>query len=328
MPILLLLFILTGLLYAALKKITYGNFSSASHKYEEVKNEYDRVNLQKSELINANVCLKKNLEETIALYDITKEICKPLDEDKVFKSFLEQIDNYLELKTCLFFKGDVNLSQYKDSVIVPLEIHKVAVGYLVAGGIKEEDREKFNILAQQFLLGIKRAILYQKIQELAITDTLTGVFTRKHYLERLEGEIEYAKKNNYSLAFLMLDIDHFKECNDRYGHLVGDAILKEVSKIIKENLRQIDLVGRYGGEEFSIILTQTDKEGAAFAAERILRAVESQHFRVYDEDLKVTLSIGVVLFPADAQLAPQIIEKADKSLYKAKELGRNRVCFT
>lgn len=125
----------------------------------------------------------------------------------------------------------------------------------------------------------------------------------------------------------MLDIDHFKEYNDKYGHLVGDVLLKEISRIIKDSIRQIDLVGRYGGEEFSIILTETDKEGAVFAAERIRQSVQNRSIRAYDEDLKVTISIGISVYPGHGQDAAGLIEKADQALYQAKDTGRNRVCL-
>ena len=108
--------------------------------------------------------------------------------------------------------------------------------------------------------------------------------------------IKRCEKLKYNFAFLMVDIDHFKDYNDRYGHLVGDAILKEVARTIKENIRQIDLVGRYGGEEFSVILTETDKAGARFAAERIRQAIAQKEIKVYDETLKVTISIGISIF--------------------------------
>ncbi len=173
---------------------------------------------------------------------------------------------------------------------------------------------------------MKRAFLYQRIQELAITDGLTQVFSRRYFLERFREELVRSEKFNYSFSCLMIDIDHFKDYNDRYGHLVGDAILREVSKTIKENIRQIDLMGRYGGEEFSLILTETDKEKAELAAERIRQAIENKRIRVYNEDLKATVSIGVSTFPIDAKDMEQLIDKADLALYQAKEAGRNKVC--
>jgi len=219
----------------------------------------------------------------------------------------------------------MDLNAYKDCIILPLEINRVTFGYLAAKGVEKESEEKFHILAQQCLLGVRRALLYQQVQELAITDSLTGIFTRKHYMERLAEEINYSRKFNYPFSLLMLDIDYFKQINDHYGHLVGDAVLKFVAKLIKDNLRQVDLLCRYGGEEFSIILTNTDKEGAKLAAERIRQSIENGSIKVYDEDLKVTISIGVSTFPENAQDGQGLIDLADKALYKAKQNGRNRI---
>ena len=125
----------------------------------------------------------------------------------------------------------------------------------------------------------------------------------------------------------MIDIDYFKDYNDRYGHIVGGAILRELAKTIQQNIRQVDLMGRYGGEEFSLILSETDKETVRFAAERIRRAIEDKRIRAYDEELKITVSIGISTFPFDGKDIKTLIDKADAALYRAKETGRNRVCI-
>ena len=125
----------------------------------------------------------------------------------------------------------------------------------------------------------------------------------------------------------MLDVDNFKKYNDRYGHLVGDAILRQVAKTIRDTVRQIDFIGRYGGEEISIVLTETGRQQAGFVAERIRRAIEDSRFLVYDENLSVQISIGVSIFPENSLKALQLIEKADQALYQAKETGKNKVCF-
>ncbi|MBM3243495.1 MAG: GGDEF domain-containing protein, partial [Candidatus Omnitrophica bacterium] len=169
-------------------------------------------------------------------------------------------------------------------------------------------------------------LLYKKIQELAIMDGLTRVFCRRHFLERLNEEVKRSKKFKHSFSFLMVDIDKFKSFNDKYGHLVGDAILREVSKTIKETIRQIDFVGRYGGEELSIVLPETDKEQALLAAERLRYEIEKRKIKVYDEELKVTISVGISSFPADAGDSAAIVEAADCALYSAKRAGRNKVC--
>jgi diguanylate cyclase (GGDEF)-like protein len=317
--------VMTALTYLLLRKVFNRYFSRAQYECENVQAEYARLYSELESVKNENAGLKKSLEDTLVLYEITRDICKSIDEEAVFNNFLAQINKYMELKDCKFLKGQEDIAGYKDYTVLPLYFHRTLAGHLVADGIPDTDKEKFHILAQQFLLGMKRAILYKRVQDLAITDTLTNVFTRRHYLERLQGEIDYSTKLNYCFAFLMLDVDHFKGFNDHYGHLVGDAILKEVAKVIKDNLRQIDMVGRYGGEEFSVILTQTDREGALLAAERIRQSLEASSTKIYDEELKVTISIGISVFPEDSRDMAALIEKADAALYKAKEAGRNCV---
>ena len=320
---------LTGLtifLYVRSKKIFAKRLRGTINNYERKKAEYEKLTQENIRLKKDNSNLEKSAEETIALFDITKDICKSLEEDKVFSIFRERINRYIDIDDCRFLKEGADLSQYKDYTVLPLTMHKAGIGYLVASGIEEKDREKFHILTQQFLIGIKRAILYQKVQELTITDSLTQVFNRRYFLERFNEELERSRKFKYKLSFLMADIDHFKYFNDNYGHLVGDAILREITKTIKESIRQIDFMGRYGGEELSTVLTGTDKDQARIACERIRQAIESRRFTVYDENLKVTISIGVSTFPNDAADSLTLIDKADKALYQAKQAGRNRVC--
>ena len=321
------LILLTAFLYPWLKKILSKGLDKIKGSYESLKQEYDNSMQENKKLRVDNSSLERTAEETIALYDITKDICKTLDEDKIFEIFREHINRYIKIGECRFLKEGADIREHKNSAVLPLTIHKNTIGYLVVCDIEGKDKDKFHILAQQFLSGIKRALLYQKVQELTITDSLTQVFNRRHFLERLNEELKRTKKFKFKFSFLMVDIDHFKDYNDQYGHLVGDAILREISKTIKETIRQIDFMGRYGGEELSIILAETDKEQARFAAERIRQAIESKHITVYDEDLKVTVSIGVSTFPADASDTKTLIDRADEALYIAKQTGRNRICM-
>ncbi len=323
--IILILLIIS--LYVLIKKILFKSLTNKKNNYEHRKQEYEDLGRQNLRLISQNFKLEQSAEETIALYDITKDICKSLDEDNIFSIFRDRMNKYIRVGDCKFLKQDLDIEKHKDYIVFPLKIRKNNVGYLVAKDIREKDREKFYILAQQFLLGIKKALLYKKVQELTITDSLTQVFNRRYFLLRFNEELERSRRFNYKFSFLMLDIDHFKDYNDRYGHLVGDVILREISKTIKEKMRQIDFIGRYGGEELSLILTETDKSEAMVAAERFRQAVESKETRAYDENLKVTISIGISVFPDDSFDAKKIIDKADQALYKAKESGRNRVCI-
>lgn len=292
------------------------------------KLEYEKLSAENKKLKNDSRILQHSLDGIIALYDITEEICKYLDVDKVFDCFKEELNKYIKIKDCKLLKKDnFGSEDYQGYVLFPLKIHGEFIGNLAVQGLKEQDKERFYILSQQFLLGIKRAILYEGVQALSIIDTLTNVFNRRHFVERFKEELERSIKFKHVFSCLMIDIDYFKTFNDRYGHIVGDAILRELSKTIQENIRQVDLLGRYGGEEFSIILSETDKDAAHYAAERIRKAVEEKHIKVYDEELKITVSIGASTYPEDADTFEGLIDKADSALYQAKQAGRNKVCL-
>jgi diguanylate cyclase (GGDEF)-like protein len=270
--------------------------------------------------------LKHGLDETVGLYEITREISRFLERDKVFEVFNEKIKKFLSLEDCRLLKAEDDVSDYSEWFVFPLGLGKKSLGSLAVKGLKSRDAEKFQIMAQQFLLGLKRAVLYQHVQEMATIDSLTKVFTRGHWFQRCGEELARSGKFRYSLSCLMIDVDKFKDFNDTYGHLVGDAILAAVARAIRENIRQIDLLGKYGGEEFCLILTETDVQGAQFVAERIRQAMEDAQIRAYDEILKVTISIGIAGFPGDSRELIGLVDRADQALYQAKGTGRNRVC--
>jgi diguanylate cyclase (GGDEF)-like protein len=312
--------------------------------------ELDRLLIEKDGLLKdklrldaENNALNKEFSQILELYELTKDICKSLDEEKVFNIFRQNLKKHIGGGDCRYIKDSADLIKYKDYTILPLaspENQPMAlasgsqttalqpVGYLAFDGILDQDKDKLSILAQQFLIGLRRAIFYQKVSQLSITDTLTQVYSRRYFLERFQEELRRCVNNKLRLSFLMTDIDNFKHYNDRYGHLVGDGILRQVSKIIRDTIRQIDFIGRYGGEELSIVLAETDREQANFAAERIRQAIASAVIKVYDEELKVTISIGVSTFPDNAACVRDLIEMADQALYLAKETGKNKVCFS
>ncbi len=290
--------------------------------------QYDLLFREHARLKQETEALEQQYLQTVALYDITREISMYLDEDKLFECFKDQLVKYITVSDCQFIKSADSLKAFSDSLVIPfkLKADQAPAGYLLARGVKPQDRDKFDILVHQFMLGMKRAVLYARVNELAITDSLTGAFSRRQFLQRFNEEFSRSSSFKYAFAFLMVDIDYFKDYNDRYGHLVGDSIIREVSRTIKENIRQIDFVGRYGGEEFGIVLAETDKQEALFVAERIRKAVESKNIKAYDEDLSITVSIGISEFPVDANTPQKLIECSDKALYRSKNSGRNKVC--
>jgi two-component system cell cycle response regulator len=167
-----------------------------------------------------------------------------------------------------------------------------------------------------------------ELARLAVMDGLTELYNHTHLLKQLEGEFLRASRYGKRLSFLMMDIDYFKRVNDRFGHRTGDRMLREMAAIFRAQLRSIDVVGRYGGEEFAVILPETDHEGALAIAERLRQAVETHPFELGEEGepLRVTISIGVATFPGPrVKRAEDLVETADRRLYQAKAGGRNLV---
>ncbi len=169
------------------------------------------------------------------------------------------------------------------------------------------------------------SVFYKKLSQL---DGLTELFNHRFFQEIVNIEIARAKRENWPLSLIMADLDDFKQFNDRYGHPMGDLALKKVSWIIKNNSRACDFAARYGGEEFAIIIPNAEKETAEIMGNRIRKVIEQTHFGPEEgyNSKKLTMSIGISEYPTDVQTREELIEKADKALYKAKELGKNRVC--
>lgn len=218
------------------------------------------------------------------------------------------------------------IKNFETLISIPLFVEEKIAGILYIENMSRAHFENFIILAAQFGIQFQKVMLYRKVQEMSITDSLTEVNTRRYFLERLSEEIRRSMRHKSNLSFLMLDLDYFKEKNDKFGHLVGDVILKEVSRILKSTLREIDVIGRYGGEEFAILLTGIDRDGAFQVAGRIRENIEKAAFKAYDEVVSTTVSIGLSVFPDNGVDSGSLIEAADRALYKAKEAGRNRVC--
>ena len=162
--------------------------------------------------------------------------------------------------------------------------------------------------------------------KLATVDGLTDLYNHRYFQESLKQQMETAKRYGTSVSLIIVDIDFFKKFNDTYGHQAGDAVLRQVAQVLKKNVRTSDIVCRYGGEEMSIILPNTNNTEARTNAERICKAVAEKPFKLNATDEShVTISLGVATFPQDGEIPKDLIETADKGLYRAKENGRNQV---
>lgn len=216
-------------------------------------------------------------------------------------------------------------------ISVPLVIHNKTLGLLRVDSPREknfktEDLQILMTLGGLGAVALENAQLYERIQDLAIHDGLTGLYLRRHLLERMSQEISRDLRGKQELSFLMIDLDHFKKYNDRFGHMAGDIVLKTVSAVLSYFFNEAgNLVCRYGGEEFAVLLPDCPKEKAMDLAEKIRKKIEHQEIILRRERTSITVSIGVATFPHDARIREELIHKADEALYKAKEKGRNRV---
>jgi diguanylate cyclase (GGDEF)-like protein len=182
----------------------------------------------------------------------------------------------------------------------------------------------------ELLARLKSALSFKEHQDalkaMATRDGLTSLYNHTLILELLQKEMSKQDRNNASIAFVMLDIDFFKKVNDTYGHTFGDKVLKELSAIVSKNVRASDIVGRYGGEEFSIILTDIGLEDTLKLCNRIRREIEQHSFKVMDTTTNVTVSMGIFMkTPQDKVTMCEVVANADDALYAAKRSGRNRI---
>jgi len=190
----------------------------------------------------------------------------------------------------------------------------------------QDDLRLLDIISDLGAVAIQNAFLYARTQELAIRDSLTGLVVRRYFMERFHHEIRRALRKKEELSLLMLDIDHFKEYNDKYGHTAGDLVLKHISKTIGDMVDEADVLGRYGGEELVALLCGTSKKEAIAEAERMRKAIAQSPLELRRQKANLTVSVGIATYPEDAVSEEELIRIADNRLYKAKTQGRNKVC--
>jgi diguanylate cyclase (GGDEF)-like protein len=190
-----------------------------------------------------------------------------------------------------------------------------------------EERELFAYLATQAGLSVENVDLHETVQRQAVTDELTGLFNHRRFQEVMAVEVERARRFGQEMGLIMLDIDNFKRVNDTYGHMQGDLVLREVAQVLRDSAREIDEPARYGGEEMTVALPQTDLDGAYRFAERVRRRIEGLELPLLEGDgtLRVTASVGAAsLATAPGQDADSLVAAADAALYRAKRSGKNR----
>lgn len=286
---------------------------------------------------------KKDLAKNILFsndYKIAKHnIMQPLNEllELTYSDFKiynertqEKINNLFKIIFILVISGIsiffIALFSLRKKVLIPIE-------YLmgVINKIKHDEKDFKKVIycndeigvftEQLFEMKEQRDKDFEKLKQLSITDSLTGIKNRRSFFEASEKFFKLAKRKEYPLSIIMLDIDFFKKVNDTYGHIIGDEVLKFLVKVVTKELRDSDIFARYGGEEFIILLPDTDIEGAYKTANKLRKIIEDSP---YEGDVKVciTISLGIAQLKNE-KLLNELIKKADEALYKAKDSGRN-----
>ena len=223
--------------------------------------------------------------------------------------------------------------KYRDdyAIGVPLIMGSRLIGVMNLNGnsygfFNKPDFTFIQLAAEHIASAISNALQYRRIQEMAVTDALTGVFNRRHFFEQLTSEWERFDRYDSILSVIMADIDHFKKINDTWGHPCGDVVLAQTAKILKSHLRKVDTVARYGGEEFVILLPETSSQDAALVAERMRADIASHDFMWDGKPVRATISLGVSDATEEGATEPDfLMRNADQKLYRAKEAGRNQV---
>lgn len=209
-------------------------------------------------------------------------------------------------------------------VVAPVKAGNSLLGLIALRG-GAELAEPAGRFAAEISFALKRVILFRQVEWLSLTDGLTGLWRRNALDEKIREELRRAAAFKTTMGFMIADIDHFKHLNDTYGHQFGDAVLKRVAQLLKDGVYETDFVGRYGGEEFGIVLPRADSAGVLRKAETIRARIEAEVFSQGLEKVRLTVSIGIAHFPRDGRAPEELVARADTALYAAKEGGRNRV---
>lgn len=294
---------------------------------------------------------KMDLDDLISVYKVSKNVAEsgfshqvkrlkvPLREQSgglLALGVLDGMPLHLTKETIQSYMHDpiLQLLKSEELAVVPLKAKDKVNGIILADNfitkkpITNDDLRMLIMLANQAGLAIENSQLYEKTVLRAHSDSLTDLWNHGYFQYLLQEELEKSKVTRDPLSLLAVDIDDFKIYNDTLGHQSGDKILKELSTVLKNQSRKMDYVCRYGGEEFMVILPQTNKQESYLIAERLRQDIEKQPF-IYEEILpnkKLTVSIGVSTFPEDGTSPADLIASADKALYHAKNTGKNNTC--
>jgi len=285
---------------------------------------FDKVIKKRESVIIADAFADEEFQEAKSVLDlkILSVMCVPLiSKDELFGAL------YVENRSA---RG-----VFEDEDLIPLEYFAAHAAVAIENAMLNDDLEARVVSRTAELKRtvdeLEREIEARKraeaeLQKLAITDPLTNVYNRRYFDETVESELERTRRHNLNLSVAMVDLDHFKEINDNYGHVTGDIVLQTMADCFVGNLRKIDVVGRYGGDEFVILMPESDQVQAHNAAERLRKKVITRVRKIQKFAHPITASMGLFTLSGDIDISVKdFLDRADQALYDAKEAGRNRV---
>lgn len=313
----------------------------------EFSSELDLNKLQDTILDRAVKLLNAEGGEFYSFEDRTEELItvSSLNMDKDYKGMRSKIGEgaagkALALRKTVMIKDYSNwnnrLPQYEASKIraslsTPLHVGDKIIGcisvfhYNPTCQFNRNDQHLITIFAQHASIAMDNAILFGQIQEIARTDEMTGLLNRRALFEIGKYEISRSNRLNHSIAVVMMDLDNYKEINDTHSHIIGDKVLREISRLLQKNLRNIDIIGRYGGDEYVIIMPETNLAKSVKAMERIRQNTDKTMIKVDNLSFHVTACFGITYHEGELPSLEKMIEEADKAMYEAKNSGRNCV---
>jgi len=311
------------------------------------ESEYDRImqfyisvrefskNVSKEDAVSA---IRKVFSNKVGITSVNifhrehaKWMCLYCEPPFLERQWLEYIDSNRELIN-ITKTEEIEKPQFcpknEAAVFLPIRVQSENLGCIVLT-CEKEYVERYvlegRIFSPQISLSMKRMKMMGEVSDRARNDGLTGLYKRCHFIERLQNEIEREKRYPKGFFIMMLDIDWFKKVNDKFGHLTGDRVLVSVAKILSDSSKFGTFAGRYGGEEFIIFVPVSKEKEALAVAKEINKSVAAKKYKNGEEIFRITVSIGISCFPKNGITADELINAADKALYKAKESGRNKV---
>ena len=271
-----------------------------------------------------------------AIFGLSKNMLeREAEEHGIERRVIDLKENFfvLESKGIDHHQRLNDFGKFSQGVAVPLLFRNKIIGTLsvywdMEKIISESEKELLYLLSSKIGIVLENDKLYKQVKNNSITDGLTGLYNHKQFYERLRFEIDQVIEGDSKLFLLMVDIDRFKSFNDQFGHIVGDKVLVEMAKTIRNSIRETDIAARYGGEEFAIILCSASQETAAVVADRIrfnVKKISESIEETKGKDIEITVSIGIACYPNCSNDLTNLVDIADYRMYKGKEMGGDKV---